>query len=85
MTQHHLAGELSLRLAQLEAFAPVRREAETTPLSELPRVLAHALALGDRLCWDSLARGDIEAFSAQAALCADLYDFGRFAGLMDDR
>jgi hypothetical protein len=89
MTQHYLAGELSLRLAQLEGvaggrgFGDLRREAERTPPASLAGVLARALGLSDSLCWDALTRGDTAAFSAQAAICADLYEFGVFAGMLE--
>jgi hypothetical protein len=95
MTQHYLAGELSLHLAELHnaalgnalerAIAHLRREAETAPLTSLPSVLARALILGDRMCWDSLTRGDTAAFQTQAAACADLYQFGDFADLVAER
>jgi hypothetical protein len=91
MTQHYLAGELSLRLEQLEGVAreravgELRREAERTPPAALSCVLMRALALSDSLCWDSLDRGDAAAFSAQAAISADLYEFGLFACLLEER
>jgi hypothetical protein len=95
MTQHYLAGELSLRLAELHdaargpslecAVARLRSEAETGPLTSLCSVLARALVLGERMCWDSLTRGDAAAFRAQAAACADLYQFGDVADLVAAR
>jgi hypothetical protein len=95
MTQHYLAGELSLYLAELHnaargetrerAVAHLRREAETGPLTSLPSVLDRALILGDRMCWDSLTRGDATAFQTQAAACADLYQFGDVAELVAAR
>jgi hypothetical protein len=95
MTQHYLAGELSLRLARLQdvavgqerecAVEQLRKEAETVPIPSLPSVLARTLMFGDALCWESLTRGDVAAFSAQAAICADLLEFGRSAGLLRDR
>lgn len=94
MTQQYLVGELSLRLAQLRevagqtaferAVTQLRREAEMEPLESLSRLLLRALALGDQLCWDSLARGEATAFNSQAAVCADLYDFGVCASLLDE-
>jgi hypothetical protein len=47
-------------------------------------VTTRALALTERLCWDSLSQGDIAAFNRQAAVCAELRDFGVFAGLLKD-
>ncbi len=92
MTEQYLVGELSLRLARLREVAghtgfegaviQLRREAETEPLDTLWRPLVRALALCDRLCWDSLARGETAAFDSQAVVGADLHDFGVCAGLL---
>lgn len=94
MTQQYLAGELSLRLAQLQTVAAdtvwvrdlsrLRREAETIPLLTLHFVAMRALDLADDLCWDSLTRGDAAAFERQAATCADLLQFGVCARLLDE-
>jgi hypothetical protein len=94
MTQQYVAGELSLLLAQLRAVAtnPVsargvaglRREAETLPPTALASVAVRAMALGDRMCWDSIACGDTAAFDHQAAACATLHEFGVCAGLLED-
>jgi hypothetical protein len=94
MTQHYLAGELSLRLAQLQAVVgnqasvdqvrQLRREAETTPPAALTAVVVHVLEVTDGLCWDSLARGDAGTFSAEAAISAELSEFGVCAGLLHD-
>jgi hypothetical protein len=93
MTQQYIAGELSLRLGQLQAaardqdratqLARLRYEAETIPRS-LRSVAARALGLGDRLCWDSLGRGDASAFGRQAAICAELWEFGLSAHLFEE-
>lgn len=94
MTQQYITGELSLRLAQLQAAATdperarelgrLRYEAETTPLTALGAVVVRALGLADRLCWDSLGRGDALAFGRQASLCGDLWEFGVCARLLED-
>jgi hypothetical protein len=94
MTQQYLTGELSLRLAQLQAgaidqalaraFAHLRREAETSPPVALAAVLIRTLEVTDGLCWDSLARGDATAFTGQAASAAELREFGVCAGLLED-
>lgn len=94
MTQHYLAGEMSLRLAQLQAVAAspacmrdvahLRREAETGPLTALASVALRALELTDGLCWDSLSRGDTPAFARQAAVGAELREFGACADLLDE-
>jgi hypothetical protein len=95
MTQQYLAGELSVLLAQLQAVATnqvavrdvaqLRREAENGPVTALPSVVVRALALTDWLCWDSLQRGDTAAFSCQAAICAELRDFGICARFLEER
>ncbi|MPZ89075.1 MAG: hypothetical protein GEU81_13600 [Nitriliruptorales bacterium] len=94
MTQHYLAGEMSLLLGQLQAVATshacvrdaayLRREAETGPLTALGSVAVRALELTNGLCWDSLSRGDTPAFARQAALCAELHEFGTCADLLDE-
>jgi hypothetical protein len=95
MTQQYLAGELSVLLARLQAVATnqaavrdvaqLRRGAETGPVTALPSMVVRALMLTDRQCWDSLERGDTMAFTCQAAICAELRDFGICAGLLQER
>jgi hypothetical protein len=95
MTQQYLAGELSVLLARVQAVATnrvavgdvaqLRREAETGPVTTLPSLVLRALALTDRLCWDSLERGDPAAFTCQGAICAELRDFGVCARLLQER
>ena len=92
MTQQYLAGELSILLGHLQAAATTemsRRDAwslrqvvETEPVTVLCSVTVAALALTERLCWDSLTRGDMASFKRQAAVCAELHDFGICAGLL---
>jgi hypothetical protein len=94
MTQQYLAGELSLLLAQLppvvangaslEAAVHLRRAAETVPVAALAFVVVRALELIDGLCWESLHRGDIAAFDHQAALGAELREFGVCASLLQE-
>jgi hypothetical protein len=94
MTQQYLAGALSQILGEVqdvaatEAYArqawALRHEAETEPVTALPSVAARALALADRLCWESLTRGDAAAFTRQAAVCAELHEFGVCAHLLSD-
>ncbi len=94
MTGQYLAGELSVLLGHLQAAATteasgrdawsLRQAAETEPIAALGSVTIRALALTERLCWDSLNQGDIAAFNRQAAVCAELRDFGVFAGLLKD-
>jgi hypothetical protein len=43
-----------------------------------------ALELVDRLCQDSLGRGDAVAFACQSAIGAELHDFGVCAGLLEE-
>jgi hypothetical protein len=93
MTRQYLAGELSVLLGHLQAATTteasgrdawsLRRAAETEPITVLGLVTIRALALAERLCWDSLDRGDIAAFNRQAAVCAELHDFGVFAGWLN--
>jgi hypothetical protein len=94
VTQHYLAGELSLLLGDLETLSIdqatahdlgcLRREAETCPLTALGSVAVRALALTDGLCWDSLTRADVATFTRQATICAALHEFGVCAGLLED-
>jgi hypothetical protein len=92
MTRQYLAGELSVRLERLQAVTTteaagrdawsLRQAAETEPIPALGSVAVRALALTEGLCWDSLNRGDTAAFTRQAAVCAELYEFGVCAGLL---
>jgi hypothetical protein len=94
MTRQHLAGELSLLLAQVQAVTTseaagreawaLRRAAETGPIQGLWSVTACALALTEGLCWDSLAAGDAVSFSRQAVVCAELHEFGVCAGMLKE-
>lgn len=93
VTRQYLIGELSARLQQLEAATPpaaaldvadLRCQVETRPATWLPAVLAQALALADRACWDSLERGDATAFARLSAAGSDLWLFGVCARLLDD-
>jgi hypothetical protein len=95
MTQQYLAGELSVLLARLQAVATnqaavgdvaqLRRKVETGPVTTLPALVVRALALTDGLCWESLEQGDSAAFTCQAAICAELRDFGVCARLLEER
>jgi hypothetical protein len=93
VTGRYLIGELSVRLEQLQAtagqvavrdVADLRHQVEASPVSWLAAETIRALALADRLCWDSLSRGDASAFARQAAICADLHLFGVCARLLDE-
>jgi hypothetical protein len=92
MIWEYLAGELSVLLEKLQSatdapagdLARLRHAVEDGPAAELDAELVCALATADRLCWDSLARGDIDSFARQAPVCADLRLFGACAGLIDD-
>ena len=94
MTRQYLAGELSVLLGHLQAAATteaatrdawfLRHAAETEPIPALGSVAVRALALAEGLCWDSLSRGDTAAFNRQARVCAELYEFGVCAGLLED-
>src|SRR5258707_5494523 len=94
MTRQYLAGELSVLLAQVRAVTTtdeagrdawsLRYAAENEPIQALPLVTVQALALAECLCWESLNRGDTAAFTRQAAVCAELHEFGVCAGLLKD-
>ncbi len=53
-----------------------------SPVAALTFVVVRALELIDGLCWESLHRGDIAAFDHQAALGAELHEFGVRASLL---
>jgi hypothetical protein len=94
MTRQYVAGELSILLAHVQAVTTteeagrdawsLRHAAETEPIQALPLVTVQALALAECLCWESLNRGDTAAFARQAAVCAELHEFGVCAGLLKD-
>ena len=76
---------VELAEAAVRDVAQLRRGAETGPVTALPSMVVRALALTDGLCWDSLERGDTLAFACQAAICAELRDFGICARLLQER
>jgi hypothetical protein len=94
MTRQYLAGELSVLLGHLQAATTteaagrdawsLRHAAETEPIPVLRSVTVRALALAEGLCWDSLNRGDTAAFTRQAAVCAELHEFGVCACLLKE-
>jgi hypothetical protein len=91
VTQQYLAGELSILLSTVavdqpgaDELARLRRQAETSPPDQLAAVTVCALRLVDTLCWSSLSRGDIAAFSGFAELSYRLYEFGMCSGLLDE-
>jgi hypothetical protein len=93
MTSQYLIGELSIRLEQLQSVAAdgaerdvarLRYEVENGGTRALGPAAARAIELADVLCWRSLARGDIDAFSRQAGVSADLRLLGICARLLAD-
>jgi hypothetical protein len=94
MTQNYIVGELSVRLAELQAvattpqsaqdFVQLRRRVESCPCTSLGCVVRQALTLTDSLCWESLKRGDSGAFDCQASISAELREFGVCAGLIEE-
>lgn len=94
MTRQYVAGELSVLLAHVEAVTTteaagraawsLRHAAENEPIQALGLVATRALALTESLCWESLSRGDTAAFTRQAAVGAELHDFGVCAGLIEE-
>ncbi len=93
MTSQYLIGELSVRLERLQSVAVggevrdvtrLRYEVENGGTRGLSPAAARAIELADLLCWRSLARGDIAAFSSQACISAELHQFGVCARLLAD-
>jgi hypothetical protein len=93
MTREYLTGELSVLLEKLVAVtrtaasrevANLRYQVETEPTTWLAAEMTRALILAEKLCWDSLSRGDARAFDRQAAISAELRLFGTCAGLTDE-
>jgi hypothetical protein len=94
MTRQYVAGELSVLLGRMGAVAmteaagrdawALRHAAETEPISALASVTAQVLALIESLCWDSLSRGDASTFTRQAAVGAELHQFGVCSGLLTE-
>lgn len=93
MTDQYLIGELSVCLEQLQAavehhaerdVARLRHQVEMSPPASLGVAALRALALADGLCWESLSRGDLAAFTRQAKASAVLQQFGVCAGLIPD-
>ncbi len=92
MTRQYLIGELSVRLERLQAATPtggsqvarLRHQVEYGPPTGLAETTMRALVLADWLCWQSLSHGDIEAFARQAAVSAELRQFGLCASLLSE-
>ena len=93
MTMQYLAGELSACLQRLQAvtapsgaaqISELRYEVEACPPAWLAAAMRRAVLLADRVCWDSLSRGDVISFARQAAVSADLRQFGVCARLLED-
>jgi len=93
LTRQYLIGELSVRLERLQSVAVgaevrdvarLRYEVENGGTGGLAPAAARAIELADVLCWRSLARGDIAAFSSQAGISAELRLFGVCARLLGD-
>jgi hypothetical protein len=94
MTRQYVVGELSLILGELQAAATneaavrdvarLRQEVETTPPAALAPIAARAVALTDGVCWESLTQGETAAFVREAAICAELWEFGVCAGLLEE-
>lgn len=91
MIRDYLSAELSARLERLQSvsaggvsdLARLRQRVETRP-AELHTEMVQALALADRLCWESLSKGDTATFDRQAAVSADLRAFGICARLLNE-
>ena len=93
MTHNYLVAELSVRLGELQAtvahdaapeVATLRHQVEAGSPPGLRAAVVQALALAEHLCWESLSRGDIAAFTQQAEISADLRLFGVCSRLLAD-
>jgi hypothetical protein len=94
MTRQYVVGELSLIMEELEAAATdeaaardvarLRQEIEVTPPAELGPMAARAVELSDGVCWNSLSQGETAAFVREAAICAELWEFGVCSGLLEE-
>jgi hypothetical protein len=92
MTQQYLVGDISRLLGDLQAamttdssaaeIGRLRRRAEATPPWQLGPVLTRALVRAKQASWESLIRGDAQAFVAQSAARDELVDFGESADLI---
>jgi len=95
VTQQYLAGELSLLLGELQAaitdqaavveVTHLRQRAETGRRPAMVSVAVRALEVADCGCWDSLTHGDAAAFTRRATVCAELWEFGVCAGLLEEK
>lgn len=94
MTRQYVAGELSVLLGRLQCALPsaswsqiagsLRHEAEDGSPSELSAVAMEGLEIADCGCWESLAKGDMEAFRRLSGIAAELWEFAVCAGLVND-
>ena len=83
MPQHHVIGEFSLVLAELEtirgerlaAVYRIRRQVEHSPLLSLPHLALEAPEMTDTICWAALERGDINGFQRCVSTAVALRDF----------
>jgi hypothetical protein len=94
MTRQYLIGELSSVLGELQEevtdpmsahhVARLRCQVERTPVMELTSAAIRGLELIDRLCRESLDRGDAATFNRLAGIGGELRSFGVCAGLFAD-
>jgi hypothetical protein len=92
MTTQYLVGDISRLLGDLQAamtteasaaeIGRLRRRAEASPPWRLEPVLARALARAKQASWESLIRGDAQAFVAQSAARDNLVEFGESTDLL---
>lgn len=93
--REHIAAELSVRLAAIEAAAAdpttqrtvrwLRLRAENGPAAALELVAAEAFALSDELCFATVSDGDASGFYGAASAAVDLFDFCVSARLVAGR
>lgn len=92
--REHLAAELSVRLARIEAAAAepaahhtvrwLRLRAENGPASALEAVAAAAFDLTDDVCLEAVSSDDAPRFERAASAATDLFDFCVNARLVAD-
>jgi hypothetical protein len=82
-----ILGELQVVATDAGAgrdVARLRQEAESTPPAALGPAVVRATKLIGRLCWDSLTRGETDAFIREIAISAELWEFGVYAGFLEE-
>jgi len=91
MTQQYIVGELSSLIGELQevgggllvyVLRDLRSRVEHSAVASLSPLISETVAAADTICWISLERGDLVAFSRQTATAAALHEFAVSAGLL---